>query len=91
MAMIVWEHDKQLHTFDVADGNLMHRWFDLRANRWTSVALAGPKAPSSMWREPVTNPQVSVARYNSGLHVTAGAVHAWFHPAARRWHSEKLP
>jgi hypothetical protein len=91
MAMIVWEHDRQLHTFDVQDHNLMHRWFDLRANRWTSEVLAGPKAPSSMWREPVKNPQVSVARYNSGLHVTAGEVHAWFHPSSRRWQSERLP
>lgn len=89
MAMIVY--DRQLHSFDVQDKNLMHRWFDPKAGRWAAEVLAGPKASSSLERGEVVNQLVSTTMYSNQLHVTAGQTHAWFDPANRRWYSQRLP
>ena len=91
LVAVIQYGDRQLHSFDVDDQQLMHRWFDPKVGRWASEILAGVKAPSSMSREPVTNPLVSAARYGEQLHVIAGQTHAWFDPANRRWYSQRLP
>lgn len=89
MALI--EYDRQLHSFDVHDRNLMHRWFDPKLGRWAAEVLAGPKASSSLERGEVVNQLVSASAYVGQLHVTAGQTHAWFDPAGRRWYSQRLP
>lgn len=90
MAMIKYG-DNQLHSFDVDDHNLWHRWFDPKVNRWIAEVLAGPKAADSLNRDQVDNLLVSCVKYGEQLHVTAGQTHAWFDPANRRWYSERLP
>lgn len=87
MNVVSWQG--HLHTFDVENGDIWHRWFD--GKKWHGESVCGPRTKLHDYKTVVQASEATAVVEYGTIHVFAGPHHAWWDAVVQKWFAEKLP